>query len=1548
MSEPKYIERPPRIQPELPQETVEIPPPPGEDQEPNQSLIQIGLPLLTIVGYVLIAMFGQGRSLLFILPMGVSVVASVAYALYSRHQSSQNKGVKEAAYAEQLLELRREMSVSHDMQRRFYRHNYPEPAVALAIAAEASSRFHHTAVSHENGHLANRLWERRTGDADFGEVRLGLGSLPSTVVYQLTQGGSFDDPQMRDAMRLAEDSQFVGEVPITIPLRQPAPDEAGDEAELIPRHSIGITGQDATAVYAFVRAVLAHYTVFQSPTDARLQVLGTVEARKNWRWVNSLPHTQRAQGGKPNETICFEDGRDREGDKERSKVYTFLKNLRNVLDERQLRLQDPDNNVDVTLPFLLVVVDMLADLPDDSALRDLEMDPGISLLLQEGPRLGAAILFLAPEIGKVPSGCRSIIEVTVAQDEADLNQTRPFRIGFRYAEVGVNTPRYIGQADFIDDQEALERLARQLEPLQVRKSYGADLPNGVLMMDMLGVSTAEELRQLTLENWRTNRQPDHADWLKVALGMLSGGDVRRLKFSADADGVHGLIAGSTGSGKSELLMTMILGLALNYDPTIVNFVLVDFKGGAAFEPFRTLPHCVDIVTNLRGSAVERMFAAITAELNRRQAINVATDSKHIVHYRQQKLHVPPYGRAVVIKDKEYHTAPYPHLFVFIDEFAEMIAENPEYKAQLNSITRLGRALGVTLILAAQRPTGVTDQMRANIKFRIALRVETREESSEVLRRPDAAYLPTGIPGRGYLQVGNENIEMLQVAWTGSEYRGGREKKKPNVIWHGRQKRAAEESVEELPKVFEMMVDMMEDLAKEQSLPQRTPWPDFLPTSMSLQTPIDATYINPAGLKLMQLPGVSPAPPESNGDTAVPGEDSLPPVPLNTAVSLWMNDENAWLGIDWAERAMRAIVGLVDNPYNSEQLPLVVDFRRGHAVIFGASGWGKTTFLRTLVASLAATHSPAELHVYILDFGGRQMSVLRDLPHVGQIITPDEEEKVTRLLRKLDQELNRRKTVLSDAGADDLYRYNFANPDAAIPAMLVAIDNFAEFRESFENLMPVLIGLVRESRAYGIHFVASAELPGSLGGKLYSLFTERMALKLSDPTEYSGIVGRGARAIDDIPGRGFIKHDRRALEFQTALPVGLPGEGRDLDETQKLLILVQAMQEFGRDIPKEKRPSPINTLANRVLLKSILPEPPVRTPAVRRRVQPILGIDDLTLEPWLFDMPGQGPHCLIIGPPSSGKTTTVRSLVLSLAHSYTPDEVLIVLADFQQKMFKYGGRRTLDELPHVVDVLAGADQLETFVANLEAECAAFADGRKRPIFVLIDNYDSFSEDAVQQRQILPALGTLAREYGTDGLHFVAAGSPGIARAPEELRKQLLVPRFGLALQTADTVQALNGRVPRGLAQADLPLGRGFAVRSGRTTMLQIATPYDDDEKIESILDHWVTAVCDRYPGQKNQWSSLAAPAEAVPAAPPKDGDTAVPATAVSEARPIITARPERSAVRTAVPENVDMAFVRHELKTKRAMSDTLLDMLSDVDMLNMAVEMKLITLPEEGE
>ncbi|MGC8781948.1 MAG: FtsK/SpoIIIE domain-containing protein, partial [Anaerolineae bacterium] len=261
-----------------------------------------------------------------------------------------------------------------------------------------------------------------------------------------------------------------------------------------------------------------------------------------------------------------------------------------------------------------------------------------------------------------------------------------------------------------------------------------------------------ELKAAMARAWAENAAPEHADWLKVTLGIKSGLKPRTLHLEAKRDGVHGILAGGTGSGKSEALMTMIVGLALNYSPDILNFVLVDYKGGGAFRPFERLPHCVDMVTNLNKAAVNRMFTAINAEIRRRQKLNADTGTKDIVAYRQKGLHLTH--------------EPYPHLFIIIDEYAEMIDDYEEYKAELESITRVGRSQGISLILASQRPKGVTDQMRANIKLKLCLRVEQTDTSVELLRRPDAAFLPGGIPGRGYLQVGNEPLELLQVSYTG--------------------------------------------------------------------------------------------------------------------------------------------------------------------------------------------------------------------------------------------------------------------------------------------------------------------------------------------------------------------------------------------------------------------------------------------------------------------------------------------------------------------------------------------------------------------------------------------------------------------------------------------------------------------------------------------------------------------------------------------------------------------------------------------------------------
>ncbi len=1395
---PEYMNRPPRIQPELPQTEVNVPRPPNTDQSAAQSLLQVGLPLLTIIGYVIVSSSGSGgRSMALLIPMGLSVVGSVALAVYGLIRATRQAAAAKANYLRNLTDLRKEMNAYHDQQRTFYEYRFPDPDTILQIAGgKAVSR------------SGSRLWERRTTDSDFGSVRLGMGTRPSTVTYVLqSDDGSNSDSLYDQARKLADDGSFVTDIPIDIPLR-PHFGKNSKEAADVPQFALGIAGKDRNLVGEFIRAMVAQVAAFQAPSDARIYVVGAPSAKPTWDWARWLPHCNTSRNeSSAGDQLCFET----------QKVRRLWDDLQTDLERRQLRLADKDSTGDVTLPFLLVIVDGLQRAADESPLDKVEAEAAVSILLKRGPELGAAIIFLVNDPSEVPSECRAIIEVERVGQKAS----------FRFAEIGVNTTRYVGVADTLDAIRAEQDFARKLAPMAVRTTYGADLAMAVTLLEMNETDAVDELP--ILRYWEESRKPENSEWLHVPIGLMPGNKVRELVFSADGDGVHGMIAGTTGSGKSELLLTLITGLAIRFDPSVINFVLVDYKGGAAFDPFKTLPHVVDIVTNLQGTAGIRTFTALRAELNRRSKLIADTNVKHIVHYRQKGLHLT--------------REPFPFLFVIVDEFAEMVKENPDFKAQLDSITRLGRALGVSLILATQRPAGaVTDQMRANMKFRICLRVETPEDSRELLRRSDAAFLPPNIPGRAYLQVGNENVELMQVARAGGPYTGRQVDATPAVIWLNRQQKAdkarASGPLQEAPALSDVIVEVAHRFAEENEeiKLQRKPWPDPLPARL----PLDAVYI--------------------------PGEtEHNPLLPLNPLIADWLDGEGSWHGINWAEQAMRAPVGLIDNPIRAEQLRLTVDFNRGHVVVFGASGYGKTMFLRTLIASLAVIHSPAELQIYVLDFGGRGLDVLEGLPHLGASILPSEEERVQRLLRRLTTVLEERKSVLSQARADSLITYNSSNPQTIIPAILVAVDNFAGFKENYENLLDTLISLVRDGRAYGIHFVFTGDQPSAVPGKLYSLFTERLALKLADAGGYSDIVGRGVSGINDMPGRGFVSVSRSPLEFQTALPISVSPEeeAEGIDDAKKLSMLTQAMNRSW----KGKRPQGIEILRPIISLRNILPPVGQGNP----RIQAIIGLEDLDLQPAAIDLQARGPHFVLVGPPLSGKTTALRSFILALAHSYSPQQIGLVIIDFQQRLFKYGGAHTLGDLPQVLSTISDPDQLNEMLPKLQLEYAADrpANPPRPEIFVISDNYDDWSNVVGSSSNMKVTayrdLGELARKSGPDGFHVVIGGSMTIMRTSDDLMKQVIAPRYGLGLDAGDAATALGGRVRSAGAGTEFPPGRGYIVKSGRVSLIQVAQP-QSEANIEAALDAWVEEIQAHYP-QRAVWykDTLPPPPEPEPAA-----------------------------------------------------------------------------------
>ena len=497
------------------------------------------------------------------------------------------------------------------------------------------------------------------------------------------------------------------------------------------------------------------------------------------------------------------------------------------------------------LPGIVVVVDHFAEFvasfgPEQGGEQAAGVMERFVGLVRQGRPYGVHFVVTATRLSEVPTSLFGLLSQRWSLKLAEGGDYRAV-VGGQVGDLGdgagrgvlkeglnllrfqVAEPLRVGDGQ--NEMGELERLGQVMSGYVAARPgrYGgplavAALPKGVLFRDLLGVTTglplADEremfgrLKGYMAGNWARSYTAEGAGWLRGMVGVMAGNRPREIVFEAKEDGVHGMIAGGTGSGKSELLLTLIVSLALNYDPAVLNFVLVDYKGGGAFKPFEGLPHCVESVTNLNKGGVRRMFAAIQAEMGRRQKMNADTGTKDIVEYRQKGYHLqswPNGGRQ----------QGYPHLFIIIDEYAEMISDSPEFKSELESITRVGRAQGVNLLLASQRPMGVTDQMRANIKYRICLRVEGVETSREMLRRPDAAFLPSGLPGRGYLQVGNEQVELMQMAYTGEGY---------PALARG----------EGEPKFYEVVVGMAQRVMREVGRERPpTPWPASLPQKLTL-------------------------------------------------------------------------------------------------------------------------------------------------------------------------------------------------------------------------------------------------------------------------------------------------------------------------------------------------------------------------------------------------------------------------------------------------------------------------------------------------------------------------------------------------------------------------------------------------------------------------------------------------------------------------------------------------------------------------------------------
>ena len=543
----------------------------------------------------------------------------------------------------------------------------------------------------------------------------------------------------------------------------------------------------------------------------------------------------------------------------------------------------------------------------------------------------------------------------------------------------------VNQYQDILGRKSMEKLANT-NLRMVSQAYA--LPKMITFLEMFDVGRIEHL--VSANRWKENNPVKS---LATPIGISTDGSLFCLDLHEKYQGPHGLVAGMTGSGKSEFIITYILSLAVNYHPNDVSMILIDYKGGGLAGAFQKgdvkLPHIVGTITNIDKAGLQRSLVSIQSELRRRQVkFNQArekTDEGTIDIYKYQKL----YHDGIV---KE----PIPHLLIICDEFAELKQQQPDFMDELISVARIGRSLGVHLILATQKPAGVVnDQIRSNSRFGICLKVQDRQDSIDVIKRPDAADLKR--VGQFYIQVGNnEYFALGQSAWAGASY-------EPSDI---------------IKKKVDTSMKFVSNIG-------------------SVIKKVDDTLKSPTRKDGEQLTNIVKYIYQLGKHENI----KLKPLWLDNIPNVIMLDNiKKKYNIQKKENEVIPVVGEYDDPYNQRQGPVEIDFKKqGNVIVYGNAESGKETFISTMVYDIISTYSVKEAQMYLIDFGSEALKIFKDAPHIGDVVLSTDTEKINRLFEILQREMKRRTEILSNYDGDIKLYIN--DTGAEMPQVFIIINNF---------------------------------------------------------------------------------------------------------------------------------------------------------------------------------------------------------------------------------------------------------------------------------------------------------------------------------------------------------------------------------------------------------------------------------------------------------------------------------------------------------------------------
>ena len=866
--------------------------------------------------------------------------------------------------------------------------------------------------------FSGRLFERSPKDADFLHIRAGLGSVPAIreITYKQEEHIKVENELMPIPEQLRSEYALIKNAPVMLHLR-----ETG---------AIGVIGSPSEQ-YDFFKNMLLDVCVEHSNEEVQVIILLPHNEQKKYEWIKWLPHVKESGGGIRG-IVCDDESRDN--------VFEYLYAL---MTERAVETAN-DSNI-APLPHIVIF-----------ALEEygIKTHP-LSKYATESTKLGFSFVYFKEYKESMPQYCLEIVELTSNGGNVRLRNNKEFSRPFTRESVGDDSIKFV---------------AERLAPVFCEKiALSSRLTSNITLFELLNIISPEDLN--LIERWKKSNATKS---LAAPLGVDVKGNHLSLDLHEKAHGPHGLVAGTTGSGKSEIMQSYILSAAVNFHPYEVSFVLIDFKGGGMANQFENLPHLIGKITDIDSHEIDRSLLSIRAELEKRKRLFAKYEVNHIDQYITK------------FRSGETETA-LPHLILIVDEFSELKAEQPEFMKELVSTARVGRSLGIHLILATQKPAGqVNEQIWSNSRFKLCLKVATKEDSNEMLKTPLASEILE--PGRAYLQVGNNEIfTLFQSAYSGasaiSDKNGNiREFSISEVSFTGKR-----------TVVYERKAERAGDGSK---LTQLKAMVDYIDK-----------YCEEASIA--RLPSIC-----------------MPPLP--EIVDYKLKD-----GVSTS--AVEVTIGIYDDPSNQVQPTVSLNLTDGNIMIIGSAQTGKTLLLQTILRGIAENYSPKRVSVYVLDFASKVMQVFGGLNHVGGVITDGDDEKIKNFFKMIQEEIVDRKERFSRLGVGSFEAYLETSDSRDLPQIVVIVDNLSSFKEVFNDYEDSMLNICREGLALGITVIATAKQTVGLSYKYMSNFATRLAFNCTESSEYNSIFDRCQTRPKNLQGRGLVSIDKIVYEYQAYLP-----------------------------------------------------------------------------------------------------------------------------------------------------------------------------------------------------------------------------------------------------------------------------------------------------------------------------------------------------------------------------------------------------------------------------